>query len=390
MKFVEHNGADWAAVQLKAVEMEIEKQKRDWEEKRLAQKQLEEQEKQQSEREDNELLTYSREDAMNKVNIRSRRKSQVLGKRKSEPANPASKADEKGKKSNGTGVTQNGIAKGSGKVESPTRSRRNTRIASVVDESRKIPTRARKLSLAVPQLQRATSRKTDRSLYSTKGHIRSPSESTSRSAAESTSHQTTTTSMTTPYDSDSECSLDVMVDSTDVNDSDSNSNLNGGNLHNEDSLASGDSKSLKEASEDGKVEGTPRTRSRGTVKINLWTLDESPILPPKRQKLNNSKSFCEDEKLLKAEFGVKECKISIVDVRLKPPEGSMIKPSPKSRTQKRLLTNKNNHTLDSWIQKPADGAKNRSSNDVHVIKEEPAEPRVTRQRRNTILMNNTL
>ena len=390
MKFVEHTGANWAAVQLKAVEMEIEKQKRDWEEKRLAQKQQEELEKKQAEKEDNELLTYSRENAMNKVNIRSRTKSQLIGKRKSVSANLPVKANEKGKKTNGTEIMQNGKRE---KVESPTQTRRNSRIftnLSSLDECNKKTTRTRRESNIINRVQRGSSKKSDKS-FTTKSHIRSPSESTSRSAAESTSHQTTATSAT-PYDSDSECSLDVMIDSTDVNDSDSNSNQNGGNLHNDDSRSS-ETKSTKESLDDGKVEGTPRTRSRGTVKINLWTLDDSPILPPKRQKSVNSKSLCEgltkEEKQLRADFGVKECKVSVVDVRLKPPESSMPKPLTKSRTHKRLLNTKNNHTLDSWIKKPG---RNRSSTDTPVeIKEEQLETtRITRQRRHTILLHNTL
>ncbi|XP_070494153.1 helicase domino isoform X2 [Chironomus tepperi] len=67
MRFVEDTGANWAAIQLKAVEMEIEQQKREWEQKRLAQQQQQELEKQNVEKEDSELLTYSREDSLNKI-----------------------------------------------------------------------------------------------------------------------------------------------------------------------------------------------------------------------------------------------------------------------------------------------------------------------------------
>lgn len=403
MKFVEHTGANWAAVQMKAVEMEIEKQKRDWEEKRLAQRQQEELEKQQSEKEDNEMLTYSREDAMNKVNIRSRKKSQLLGKRKSVSANLPTRNNEKGKKTNGTGISQNGISKDTDNSGSSVRTKRNSRILanqSPAEENSAVVTRTRNSSPRGPLAQRGARKKSDRSvsMHSSRSHVRSPSGSTSRSAAESTSHQTTTTTTTaTPYDSDSECSLDVMIDSTDVNDSDSNSNQNCGNDDSVISSGSTMTKSMKESSEDGKAEGTPRTRSRGVVKINLWTLDESPILPPKRQRSNNYKSLCDDqtkeEKQLRADFGVKECKVSIVDVGIKPPDGLMAKPSPKSRMQKRLLTAKNNHTLDSRIQKPVSIARKRLSTDIPPNTNEVVVPegvRITRQRRNTILLNNTL
>lgn len=428
MKFVEDTGANWAAVQLRAVEMEIEQQKREWEEKRQIQRQQEELEKQRTEKEDNEMLTYSREDAMNKVNIRSKNKSQVLGKRKIENANlsPPKANSGQGKKSNGTEVVQNGIAseKEINKilktppkkfVESPaTAARRNTRKNAnrslLAEEARPTPTIT----------ARATSRKSDRStsIHSIKSTARSTSESTSRSTADSLSHKTATT--TTPDDSDSECSLDVMIDSNDVNDSDSNSNQQSAaavkershfdstsqdddTLLNDDSTMTDEttiekmSKSFKESTESGsKITSSPRTRSRGTVNVNLWTLDESPIQPPKRQKVSNHKNSSEvgqkEEKQLKADFGVKECKVSVVDIQpkaLKPPDSILLKPSPKARSQKRL-SSRNNHTLDSWLQKPPE--KLQQPEEVQPAVDEDVEEEripITRQRRNTIF-NKTL
>lgn len=71
-------------------------------------------------------------------------------------------------------------------------------------------------------------------------------------------------------DSNSECSMDVMVDSNDATDSNRTGNDN-------DSLHSVTSMNRSEEDGGGGSVTTPRTRSRGSVKINLWTLDDSPL-----------------------------------------------------------------------------------------------------------------
>lgn len=427
MKFVEDTGSNWTAVQLKAVEMEIEQQKREWEEKRLIQSQQEQLEKQRSELEENETLTYSRQDSLNKVNIRTKKNSPLINKRKLESVKDSERVNEKGKTSNGTesGI-QNGmskdmdskgklVAKASMSVEaSARRHTRNVANRSTYEDSFSVKTRAQ---ITTPTGGRVASRKSGRSVSvnSMKSQARSASESTSRSIADSTS-QPTSTMTATPDESDSECSLDVMIDSNDVNDSDSNSNLNTGNtkersrfdstspdeetLQNDESTLRDETtvekmtKSLTGVDEEGKITSSPRTRSRGTVKINLWTLDESPIMAPKRQKTMNCKSssyvHSKEEKQLKADFGVKECKVAVVDIHLKPPVNSMLKPSPKPRSQKRHPSAKNNHSLESWVQKPPDVFLNRPCDFSAVNEDAPERIPVTRQRRNTILINNSL
>lgn len=412
MKFVENTGANWAAVQIRAVEMEIEQQKREWEEKRLLQRQQEELEKQRLEKEENEVLTYSREDALNKVNIKPKMKSQMLGKRKS---GHSTNSEHSGKKLNGTEVTRNGISNDiphkSGKFETSSIKvlanpvRRNTRN-SVTRPDEAIPIRVRNRRSSV------AARKSDRSssMHSAKSNVRSTSESTSRSNADSTSHRTNTR---TPDDSDSECSLDVMIDSNDVNDSDSNSNA--GNLkmrarfasssqddetlQNDDSTMTDDttleqmSRKSNDSQAFSKDHSSPRTtRSRGTIALNLWTLDESPIMAPKRQKLssrNSSDVKSTEEKQLR-EFNVKECKVSIVDIqnsKNKMPEDSKFKSSPKPR--KRLSAPKNNQTLDSWIlPKPSEISQKINSEEGASGKEDAGD-RVTRQRRQTVFINQT-
>lgn len=416
MKFLEDTGKNWAAVQLRAVEMEIEQQKLEWEEKRQVQRQQEELEKQRADNEENEILTYSRDDALNKVNITT--KKLMLGKRKSEIANNSSQSNAHGKKNNGTKATQNGISKEtstksrkslSNIADVPRRNTRNSLNRSAGDDK----LRARRSSPSIMP-QRGTSRKSDRStsVHSRKSQARSTSESTSRSTANSVSRQTSTNA--SPDDSDSECSLDVMIDSNDVNDSDSNSNQNNVNekmrsrldsTSRDDTLLNDDSTMSDETTIDklmknreSKVASSPRTRSRGTVNVNLWTLDESsPILPVKRQKMSNkssSESKRIEEKKIRSSFGVKECKVSIVDIKsksmaLRQAESSTMKSSSKPRVPKKLFNAKTNHTLDQWIQKPSTPLPN-ADTPTESVKDEPERVPITRQRRQTILMNKTL
>lgn len=69
MRFIEETEAAYTAEQLAAAEAEIEQQKREWEEERLAALRLQEElaEREASDASE-ELLTYAREDAQNQVN----------------------------------------------------------------------------------------------------------------------------------------------------------------------------------------------------------------------------------------------------------------------------------------------------------------------------------
>jgi hypothetical protein len=421
MKFVEKTGANWVQ-QIKAVEMEIEQQKREWEEKRLAQLQQEEVERMKAAKEDEELLTYSREDALNKVNIKSSYKSNrkstaaaivnnkhrndsiVSSKRLKSESASQSKLSPRGKSnsSNGTpqAIIRNGIVKKSSPIKKAVEEagedslfRRNTRntcksVLSVKDEKSIVR-------------HRATSRKSDRSnssAISKKTTVRSTSESTTRST--SISQQTSSVQ----DDSDSECSLDVMIDSNDVNDSDSNSNAkcesNFDSTSQDDTVMNDDNSTItddttiertpRHSNSSGKPTSSPRTRSRGTVKINLWSLDDSPILPPKRQKssfqLANEISH---DQAVKTEFGLKECKISVVDLQTR-----NFKSSPQSRTQKRLMTSaRNNHTLDSWVQKvpePLQRPQKAPTTSNEGDQSEDKTPQRTTRQRNATIHNKTL
>lgn len=75
MRFVEETGGSWTAEQLRAAEAEIEQQKREWEANRLATLKKAEEDAKRAAEEENDMLTYSREDAQNQVNNKSKRKS---------------------------------------------------------------------------------------------------------------------------------------------------------------------------------------------------------------------------------------------------------------------------------------------------------------------------
>lgn len=77
MRFVEETGGSWTAEQLRAAEAEIEQQKREWEANRLATLKKAEEDAKRAAEEENEMLTYSREDAQNQVNNKSNKRRPI-------------------------------------------------------------------------------------------------------------------------------------------------------------------------------------------------------------------------------------------------------------------------------------------------------------------------
>ncbi|XP_031350088.1 helicase domino isoform X4 [Photinus pyralis] len=67
MRFIEETEAAWSAEQLAAAEREIDEQKREWEQNRLAALKEEEERRARELEEENDMLTYSREDATNQI-----------------------------------------------------------------------------------------------------------------------------------------------------------------------------------------------------------------------------------------------------------------------------------------------------------------------------------
>ncbi|KAL1491858.1 hypothetical protein ABEB36_012391 [Hypothenemus hampei] len=67
MKFIEQTESAWSAEQLAAAERQIEEQKREWELNQMAAMREEEERRQRELEEENEMITYPREDAINQV-----------------------------------------------------------------------------------------------------------------------------------------------------------------------------------------------------------------------------------------------------------------------------------------------------------------------------------
>lgn len=74
MRFIEETESAWSVEQLKAAEQEIEKNKLEWEQNQLAAMREEEERRARELEEENELLTFSREDATNQVSNKTNKK----------------------------------------------------------------------------------------------------------------------------------------------------------------------------------------------------------------------------------------------------------------------------------------------------------------------------
>lgn len=306
VKFVEDTRETWTAIQLEQVEQEIEKQKRDWEANRLAELAREEEERKQKEAEENDLLTFSREDAKNQVNnsipnlfsningktssaiknkklskfktklcnssnvITNKKQQHKMVSKKTQQKKPVKKSPQKTSASKPVTAAKNVTPNSKKKTPTPVKCSPRKGVTSTPNH---VPTRRRLLSARV---------KVEESESETR-------QTHTDSDDEPLKHFTLSARGKVVQDDDrddSECSLDVMIDSNDATaDSDSN---NAPAITNQVSFQD-DEQTLAEDNNAGR-----RTRSRGTVKINLWNLDESNILPDtirtirKRPKLNES------------------------------------------------------------------------------------------------------
>ena len=201
MKFVEDTEAVWSAEQLAAAEAEIEQQKREWELGRLQALKEEEERHARLTDDDDQLLTFSHEDAHNQVN-------------------------------NSTGPSNSDESK-----------------KSVVGGSRKL---------------RASGRtRSGRGRVRNRNHTEALNSSTSDDEASSVN------------DIDMASLLEEDEDSDDKSSSSDDESYHGGSRNQRSSsrkLTTPNNHRLTS-------QNSPRTRSRGSVSINLWTLDVSPILP---------------------------------------------------------------------------------------------------------------
>jgi hypothetical protein len=230
MKFIEETESAWSAEQLAAAEREIEEQKREWEQNRLAAMREEEERRARELEEENDLLTFSREDATNQV------------------------SSSKTKKVNNTSTAKKLVNK-----KRAMKSRQQT--------CNKSP-RSKKLMKKMIQNKYTSDRSIAKAKLTRKRYNRR------RLTRQSTAKKEDTN---TEDSDDSQCSksVDYSLVSRKIN-GDTDSSIDD---HTDDQSES-DSRSIVLKTPTNHVDNnSPRTRSRGTVAINLWTLDVSPILP---------------------------------------------------------------------------------------------------------------
>lgn len=391
MRFVEETGGLWTAEQLRAAEAEIEQQKREWEANRLAALEKEREAERQRQEED-ELLTYSRADAKNQVNTKSKfqkpppttnksviRAATVANRKRgaladhcdtitATPTQP--RALHKQGRTSTTHVvrvarrratSRSTVSNHSGSerrrrknlaVRSPSvapavppppvkRTKIMTEDTSQVTHAKRTPhvernSKARAALLTKNRREAAAKR---RMLLHKKAVVTSATSRTKDEAQNDVTNGDNSSNELKPSDEEdsSECSLDAMYDSIDDDgqseetpskqaSSSSSSSSDEDNDSEEEyrsprrpnrtakGLRNGKSQSTKAAEASSSSESdasepsdnnhldinSPRsTRSRGTVKLNLWTLDVSPIMPVKtpkrRSKPNNNHSASDDQ-----------------------------------------------------------------------------------------------
>lgn len=224
MKFIEQTESAWSAEQLAAATRQIEEQKREWELNQMAAMREEEERRQRELEEENEMITYSREDATNQVSLKRRKHKfrSVITRTK-------------------TGV----------KVL-----KRKATFQSKVPKSKR--------------LKRIVKRTLNSTNIESSSRPVTPEET---EVSEAGSNATGDESSLDSVQSESDMTLSELKKSTLDNESADNVLFTNHVDHN-----------------------SPRTRSRGTVKINLWTLDVSPILPGVKPVKNNKISGLSSDK----------------------------------------------------------------------------------------------
>lgn len=308
MRFVEETGGSWTE-QLRFAEAEIEQQKREWEANRLAALRKEEEDAKRAEEEENQLLTYSGVDARNQVNNKSKKTvNRSLGRNKS-LSNTRRQSE----------------------IVKVNRRSRNLTPRSPQANRRSLPAtsspKKRKIEEVKTPKSRTVSRSIPKRLCRQTNNSNSRSETTDNdndvssdggNASSNGSKKGTSDSFADSECSLDECSLDVMYDEqqsesnsvqapsssgvenekSDSSDNDSSDNEeNGSEQNGKEDVVEAVSVEKRRVSLTNRLDiNSPRTRSRGTVKLNLWALDDSPILPSfgGRSKRNQLKSQSND------------------------------------------------------------------------------------------------
>lgn len=227
MRFIEETETAWSAEQLAAAEREIEEQKREWEENRLAAMREEEKRRAREMEEESDLLTFSREDATNQV---SKTTKKVISRR-------CHKIIKRVK------VVKKNISDAKMKTK-----KISVESDGVVKRNKGSKTRARLVKRNNKETVVEADSTTQSSISDTDAVKINGDDSNSKWSCESEMD------INTESDADSD-SVPLAKKRIVSNHIDHNS---------------------------------PRTRSHGTVAINLWTLDVSPILPGVKPIIKNS------------------------------------------------------------------------------------------------------
>lgn len=256
MRFVEESDGTFSAAQLAAAERELEEQKKEWEIDRIRAMREEEERQKRLSDDDENPITFSSEDAKNQVN----------------------KSNSSRRAFNRLGV----------KTNSRGRPRKRGRRPSIPNN--------------VPRQQKRGSRRSSR--------LKTDEEQEDMTTSDS---EVDTASMTDVDSQDDDVARNSSDDHHDSRASSSDDDDNDNDNDDDESDENGDCDDEKENNE-RKEEGdysnhtptknklitsckknhfdinSPRTRSRGDVRINLWTLDVSPILPASKTKHRGRKS----------------------------------------------------------------------------------------------------
>ncbi|CAH0554969.1 unnamed protein product [Brassicogethes aeneus] len=277
MRFIEETEVAWSAEQLAAAAREIEEQKREWELNRVAAMKEEEERRARELEEEADIITFSREDATNQV---SNSKSKKFKARKG----------------------------GGGKVNAatpPQQQQQQQQKQAPKFKKRKMIIRTRTVSEAA---------KEDK-VVSRRGRSKRLSMNDSKINTDADDSQDTTEN----------------IDSNKLNgDTDSNS-MDSVESESDMTLAS-----LKGPPVNHVHHNSPRTRSRGTVAINLWTLDVSPILP----------STTKNKSLQGNHSAVKRLKATSVE------KDEVLKDDKDKKSVKRVILDEDNERILNAIDKP--------------------------------------
>ncbi|XP_025163305.1 helicase domino isoform X1 [Harpegnathos saltator] len=251
MRFIEESEGSFSTAQLAAAERELEEQKKEWELDRLrALREEEERRMRLAEDDEEKPLTFGREDAQNQVNSTAANKGgskRLVNKRLSVPSRRSSR-----RRGGGGGRSRNNASnRGGGVRESSSRSENET-TTSTESESES-------------ESQEEEEDVVEDSLDEESSHTESQSQGDEGEGEE---------------EGDKDDDEGEEEDASEGNE-DNRANSNGGN-----GTERGEGLPRRRGRLAGATCGrnhfdlnSPRTRSRGNVKINLWTLDVSPILP---------------------------------------------------------------------------------------------------------------